>query len=118
MREGGAEFARMVEQVVASVEDPGNGGVIPLDVRGTAFQERVWQALRAIPAGETRSYAELAAAAGHPAAVRAVGSANGANPVAVLIPCHRVTRAAGPLGGYAWGEEIKLALLKRERDGR
>jgi len=118
MREGGAEFARMVEQVVASVEDPGKGGVIPLDVRGTAFQERVWQALRAIPAGETRSYAELAAAAGHPAAVRAVGSANGANPVAVLIPCHRVIRADGSLGGYAWGEEIKRALLERERDGR
>ena len=78
------------------------------------FQEAVWQALRAIPPGETRSYAQLAAAAGQPRAVRAAGSANGANPVAVLIPCHRVIRSDGSLGGYAWGEGIKRELLTRE----
>lgn len=117
LEEGGESFRQLVTAVVASVEDPGKGGMIPLDVRGTAFQERVWQALRAIPPGETRSYAELAAAAGHPRAVRAAGSANGANPVAVLIPCHRVVRGDGTLGGYAWGEERKRALLEREKGG-
>ncbi|MFC3174481.1 bifunctional transcriptional activator/DNA repair enzyme AdaA [Novosphingobium bradum] len=112
---GGADFAQMLGEVVAAVEVPGTGAAIPLDVRGTAFQEKVWQALRAIPPGETRSYAQLAAAAGHPAAVRAAGSANGANPVAVLIPCHRVIRANGDPGGYAWGEERKRELLEREK---
>lgn len=117
LEEGGASFQELVAQVVASVEAPGKGSAIPLDVRGTAFQERVWQALRAIPPGETRSYAQLAAAAGHPSAHRAAGSANGANPVAVLIPCHRVVRGDGSLGGYAWGEEVKRELLKREQGG-
>ena len=112
--EGGADFARLVAQVVAAVERPGESGGIPLDVRGTAFQEAVWRALRAIPPGETRSYAQLAAAAGHPKAARAAGSANGANPVAVLIPCHRVVRGDGTLGGYAWGEDVKRELLSRE----
>jgi AraC family transcriptional regulator of adaptative response/methylated-DNA-[protein]-cysteine methyltransferase len=84
-------------------------------VRGTAFQEAVWRALRAIPPGETRSYAQLAAAVGKPKAARAAGSANGANPVAVLIPCHRVVRGDGALGGYAWGEVVKRELLNRER---
>ncbi|HXD01786.1 MAG TPA: bifunctional DNA-binding transcriptional regulator/O6-methylguanine-DNA methyltransferase Ada [Novosphingobium sp.] len=112
---GGAPFGALLAEVVAAVEEPGKGGNIPLDVRGTAFQERVWQALRAIPPGETRSYAQIAAAAGKPSAVRAAGSANGANPVAVLIPCHRVVRSDGSLGGYAWGEEIKRELLRRER---
>jgi AraC family transcriptional regulator of adaptative response/methylated-DNA-[protein]-cysteine methyltransferase len=111
-------FAELLAAVVAGVERPGSSPAVPLDVRGTAFQERVWAALRAIPAGETRSYAQIAAAAGHPSAVRAAGSANGANPVAVLVPCHRVVRADGALGGYAWGEEIKRELLRREREGQ
>ena len=113
----GEDFGGLVAQVVEEVEAPGCHPHIPLDVRGTAFQEKVWQALRQIPSGETRSYGELAAAAGHPRAVRAAGSANGANPVAVLIPCHRVIRADGSLGGYAWGEGIKRELLRRERAG-
>ena len=113
----GEDFGGLLAQVVEEVEAPGSHPDIPLDVSGTAFQEQVWQALRRIPRGETRSYGELAAAAGHPRAVRAAGSANGANPVAVLIPCHRVIRADGSLGGYAWGEGIKRELLRRERAG-
>lgn len=112
---GGEDFAALVAKVITAVEEPGRGSAIPLDVRGTLFQEKVWRALRAIPPGETRSYAELAAAAGHPGASRAAGSANGANPVAVLIPCHRVVRANGDVGGYAWGEAIKRELLRREK---
>lgn len=112
--EGGSDFAALVRRVVAAVEQPGTGQDIPLDVRGTAFQERVWQELRRIPPGETRTYAEIAAAAGKPTAVRAAGSANGANNVAVLIPCHRVVRSDGTLGGYAYGTDIKRALLERE----
>jgi AraC family transcriptional regulator of adaptative response/methylated-DNA-[protein]-cysteine methyltransferase len=112
--EGGPEFAALLQRVVDAVEHPGTGGDIPLDVRGTAFQERVWAELRKIPPGETRSYAEIAAAAGKPSAVRATGSANGANNVAVLIPCHRVVRSDGSLGGYAYGLDIKRELLARE----
>ena len=115
--EGGAEFAALLQRVVDAVEHPGAGGDIPLDVRGTAFQERVWAELRKIPPGETRSYAEIAAAAGKPSAVRATGSANGANNVAVLIPCHRVVRSDGSLGGYAYGLDIKRELLSREAKG-
>ena len=114
--EGDAEFAALLEQVLAAVAMPARAAAIPLDVRGTAFQEAVWQALRQIPPGETRSYADLAAAVGRPAAVRAAGSANGANPVAVLIPCHRVIRADGSLGGYAYGLDIKRRLLDKERE--
>lgn len=113
--EGGAEFAALLQQVVDAVERPGSANQIPLDVHGTAFQQRVWQELRRIPAGETRSYAEIAAAAGRPNAVRAAGSANGANNIAVLIPCHRVIRSDGTLGGYAYGLDIKRELLKREQ---
>ena len=113
--EGGAAFAALLAEVVAAVEAPGRGRDIPLDVRGTAFQEAVWRELRRIPPGETRTYAQVAAAVGKPGAVRACGSANGANAVAVLIPCHRVIRSDGTLGGYAWGLEIKAALLGRER---
>lgn len=113
--EGGPDFDRLVRQVVSAVESPGQGNDIPLDVKGTAFQEAVWRELRRIPPGETRSYAQIAAAIGNPGAVRACGSANGANPVAVLIPCHRVVRADGSLGGYAWGEDIKAELLRREK---
>ena len=112
---GGDDFTALLASVVAAVEQPDTGHDIPLDVRGTAFQERVWQALRRIPAGETRSYAQIAAAAGNPKAVRAAGSANGANHVAVLIPCHRVVRSDGALGGYAYGEGIKRELLRREK---
>jgi len=115
--EGGAKFAALLQRVVDAVEHPGTGGDIPLDVRGTAFQERVWAELRKIPPGETRTYAEIAAAAGRPSAVRATGSANGANNVAVLIPCHRVVRSDGSLGGYAYGLDIKRELLKREAKG-
>ncbi len=112
--EGGAEFELLLGQVVAAVEAPGDFGHIPLDVKGTAFQEAVWRELRRIPRGETRSYAEIAAAVGRPKAVRATGSANGANNVAVLIPCHRVVRSDGSLGGYAYGLDIKRALLDKE----
>jgi len=113
--EGRAEFAELLQRVVDAVERPGSGSDIPLDVQGTAFQQRVWAELRKIPSGETRSYAEIAAAAGNPTAVRAAGSANGANNVAVLIPCHRVIRSDGSLGGYAYGLDIKRELLERER---
>lgn len=113
--EGGGEFAALLQAVVAAVEQPGAAQHIPLDVRGTAFQEAVWQELRRIPPGETRSYAEIAAAVGKPKAVRAAGSANGANNVAVLIPCHRVVRSDGTLGGYAYGLAIKAELLAREK---
>ena len=103
-----------VEGAVLAVETPLAMPDLPLDVAGTAFQEAVWQQLRKIPPGETRSYAELAAAVGKPGAVRAAGSANGANHVSVLIPCHRVVRSDGSLGGYAWGLEIKRKLLEAE----
>ena len=115
LAKGGPDFAGLLEQVVAAVEAPGLPNSVPLDVRGTAFQEAVWDELRKIPAGETRSYAQIAAAAGNPRAVRAAGSANGANNVAVLIPCHRVIRTDGSLGGYAYGLDIKRQLLERER---
>jgi AraC family transcriptional regulator of adaptative response/methylated-DNA-[protein]-cysteine methyltransferase len=91
---------------------------LPLDIRGTVFQRRVWEALRRIPRGETRTYAELARAVGAPAAVRAVGSACGANPVALVIPCHRAVRTDGGLGGYAWGLERKRQLLKLEKGSK
>ena len=106
-----------VEGAVQAVEAPLAMPDLPLDVAGTAFQEAVWQELRKIPPGETRSYAELAAAVGKPGAVRAAGSANGANHVSVLIPCHRVVRSDGSLGGYAWGLDIKRKLLEAEGAG-
>jgi AraC family transcriptional regulator of adaptative response/methylated-DNA-[protein]-cysteine methyltransferase len=112
--EGGADFADLLGMVIASVEAPGDFSHIPLDVKGTAFQEACWRELQRIPAGETRSYAQIAAAAGNPKAVRAAGSANGANNIAVLIPCHRVIRSDGSLGGYAYGLEIKRKLLAKE----
>lgn len=112
--EGGADFEKLLADVVATVEAPGDFSHIPLDVKGTAFQEACWKALREIPPGETRSYADIAAAAGNPKAVRAAGSANARNNVAVLIPCHRVIRSDGNLGGYAYGLGIKRELLKRE----
>jgi AraC family transcriptional regulator of adaptative response/methylated-DNA-[protein]-cysteine methyltransferase len=90
---------------------------LPIDVAGTAFQEKVWQELRKIPPGETRSYADIAAAVGDPKATRAVGTANGSNPVAVLVPCHRVIRSDGTLGGYAGGLDRKRKLLEAEGAG-
>ncbi|MHA7819439.1 MAG: bifunctional DNA-binding transcriptional regulator/O6-methylguanine-DNA methyltransferase Ada [Erythrobacter sp.] len=112
----GEDFRALFAQVVAAVEEPGSDNShIPLDVKGTAFQQRCWEALRAIPPGETRSYGEQAAMLGNPKASRAVGSANGANNIAVLIPCHRVVPASGGVGGYAYGPEIKSELLRREQ---
>ncbi|MBV6417467.1 MAG: Bifunctional transcriptional activator/DNA repair enzyme Ada [Steroidobacteraceae bacterium] len=113
---GDADFERVVARVVGFVESPGQGLGLPLDVRGTAFQRRVWQALRAIPAGETASYREIAERIGAPKAVRAVGQACGANHLAVAIPCHRVVRTDGDLSGYRWGIERKRTLLAREAD--
>ncbi len=107
-------MTELVERAVAAVNQPERPHDLPLDVRGTAFQQAVWRELTRIPPGETRSYAQIAAAVGHPAAVRAAGSANGANHLAVLIPCHRVIRGDGSMGGYAYGLERKRALLKRE----
>jgi AraC family transcriptional regulator, regulatory protein of adaptative response / methylated-DNA-[protein]-cysteine methyltransferase len=113
---GGDEgFERLVAQVVGLVEAPGQGRELPLYVRGTAFQQRVWQALRAIPSGSTASYAEIAERIGRPKAVRAVAQACAANPIAVAIPCHRVVRTDGALSGYRWGVERKRALLDREK---
>ncbi|MBB4154639.1 AraC family transcriptional regulator of adaptative response/methylated-DNA-[protein]-cysteine methyltransferase [Sphingomonas jinjuensis] len=112
---GDESLAGLAEAVVATVESPDRDAALPLDVRGTAFQEAVWQALTTIPPGDTLSYGELAARAGHPGAVRAVGSACGANPVAVVVPCHRALRSDGSPGGYAWGLDRKAALLDRER---
>src|SRR5689334_21240368 len=104
----------LVEGALAAIEKPLAAQELPIDVAGTAFQEAVWRELRKIPAGETRSYAQIAAAIGHPKAVRAVGSANGDNHVCVLIPCHRVIRSDGSLGGYGGGIERKKKLLASE----
>jgi len=106
------------QAAVAAVEGRSTGCDLPIDVQGTAFQEAVWSELRKIPRGETRSYAEIAAAVGQPGAVRAVGTANGSNPVAVLVPCHRVIRSDGSLGGYAGGLDRKRALLETEKAAR
>jgi AraC family transcriptional regulator of adaptative response/methylated-DNA-[protein]-cysteine methyltransferase len=114
---GDRDFEQIVAKVVGLVEAPGVGVDLPLDVRGTAFQQRVWEALRAIPAGATASYAEIAQRIGAPKSVRAVARACAANAVAVAIPCHRVVRADGGLAGYRWGVERKRALLARESGG-
>lgn len=112
---GGAALGALAHQVVELVEHPDRDMDLPIDARGTAFQEAVWAALKAIPPGETRTYAELAAAAGNPRATRAAGTACGANQLAVVIPCHRALRTGGGLGGYAYGLERKRALIERER---
>jgi AraC family transcriptional regulator of adaptative response/methylated-DNA-[protein]-cysteine methyltransferase len=111
---GDAAFERLVAKVVGFVERPGLGLNLPLDVRGTAFQQRVWRALREIPAGATVSYAEIAKRIGSPKSVRAVAQACGANTLAVAIPCHRVVRSDGQLSGYRFGVERKRTLLARE----
>ncbi|PZU60193.1 MAG: bifunctional DNA-binding transcriptional regulator/O6-methylguanine-DNA methyltransferase Ada [Sphingobium sp.] len=113
-----AGFTALAAEVVALVDNPARIANLPTDVQGTAFQQAVWEALRAIPPGETRSYGELAAAIGRPGAVRAAGTACGDNPLPVLVPCHRVLRGDGSLGGYAYGLDRKQALLRRERDHR
>ena len=110
-----AEFETTVARVVGFVESPATGLSLPLDIRGTAFQRRVWEALRRIPPGQTMTYAQVAEAVGSPKAVRAVGAACGANPVSVAIPCHRVVRSDGALHGYRWGVPRKAELLRRER---
>jgi len=115
LRAAAPEFATRVAEVVRLIEAPKAGHSLPLDIRGTAFQRRVWQALRDIPAGETKSYAAVAAAVGAPGAARAVGSACAANPLAVAVPCHRVRTAAGGISGYRWGPARKAALLAREQ---
>lgn len=114
---GDAEFERIVARVVGFVEAPAIGLDLPLDVRGTAFQQRVWDALRRIPAGTTASYREIAERIGAPKAVRAVAQACGANALAVAIPCHRVVRTDGGLSGYRWGVQRKRALLRTEAQG-
>ncbi len=107
-------FAEMVSRVVAAVDRPSEAHGLPLDIRGTAFQQRVWEVLRTIPAGETLSYAQVAARLGSPAAVRAVAGACAANKLAVVVPCHRVVASDGALAGYRWGLARKQALLAQE----
>jgi len=112
-----ADFAETLEKIVALTEQPRSNRIdLPLDIRGTAFQQRVWQALQAIPAGETASYAEIAQRIGNPRSVRAVAQACASNALAVAIPCHRVLRSDGALSGYRWGVERKKELLKREKN--
>jgi AraC family transcriptional regulator, regulatory protein of adaptative response / methylated-DNA-[protein]-cysteine methyltransferase len=111
---GGRDFAHVVADVVKVIDDPAKGLGLPLDVRGTAFQKRVWDALCRIPAGETATYTEIAKYIGAPKAVRAVGAACGANAIGVVIPCHRAVRSDGTLAGYRWGLARKRALLKKE----
>lgn len=111
---GDESFERLVSRVVGFIDAPGQRFDLPLDVKGTAFQHRVWQALRRIPAGRTVSYADLAKRIGRPAAVRAVAQACAANTLAIAIPCHRVVRSDGSLSGYQWGVDRKRTLLDRE----
>ena len=111
---GDARFERQVAAVIRFVDAPRVGLKLPLDVRGTAFQQRVWQALRKVPVGGTASYADIARRIGAPRSMRAVAQACAANPLAVAIPCHRVVRSDGALSGYRWGVARKRALLERE----
>ncbi len=108
-------FAKLISAVVAHIEAPAKAFDLPLDIRGTAFQHQVWEALREIPPGETVTYGDIARRIGKPAAVRAVGTACGANPIAVAVPCHRVVGSNGALTGYRWGVERKRKLLEREK---
>jgi AraC family transcriptional regulator of adaptative response/methylated-DNA-[protein]-cysteine methyltransferase len=107
-------YEQLVAKVVGLIENPGVPLDLPLDIRGTAFQQRVWHALQEIPSGSTASYTDIANQIGTPGAVRAVAQACGANVLAVVIPCHRVIRNDGSLSGYRWGVERKRALLERE----
>jgi AraC family transcriptional regulator of adaptative response/methylated-DNA-[protein]-cysteine methyltransferase len=117
LTKAGDEFQASVRAVIDFIDTPGDRFGLPLDIQGTAFQQRVWAALREVPAGRTVSYAELAARAGNRAAVRAAGSACGANPIAVLVPCHRAVRSDGALSGYRWGLHRKQQLLEKEAAG-
>jgi AraC family transcriptional regulator of adaptative response/methylated-DNA-[protein]-cysteine methyltransferase len=110
------DFEQLIAHVIGFIEAPALGLDLPLDLRGTAFQERVWQALREIPVGSTASYAQIAQRIGAPTSFRAVAQACAANSLAVAIPCHRVVRSNGDLSGYRWGVERKRQLLDRERD--
>lgn len=111
---GDYNFQKTVAQIIDVIEKPHLTFSMPLDIRGTLFQQRVWQALQQIPAGETRSYRDIAEAIGSPKAVRAVAGACAANAIAVVIPCHRVVRTDGNLSGYRWGVERKQKLLQQE----
>lgn len=114
--EGGKAFEQLIAQVISFIETPNMGLNLPLDVRGTAFQQRVWLALRAIPAGQTTSYTDIANRIGAAKSVRAVARACAANKLAVVIPCHRVVRSDGALAGYRWGLERKRTLLEKEKE--
>jgi AraC family transcriptional regulator, regulatory protein of adaptative response / methylated-DNA-[protein]-cysteine methyltransferase len=113
---GDKDYESLVARVVGFVEAPGLGLDLPLDVRGTAFQQRVWQALQEIPSGRTASYTDIALKIGSPKSVRAVAGACAANNIALAIPCHRVVRNDGALSGYAWGVERKRVLIEREAE--
>ena len=112
---GDSEFQKLIATVIEFVDRPTIGLDLPLDVRGTAFQQRVWQALRQIPIGQTASYADIAKKIGHAKAVRAVAQACASNNIAVAIPCHRVVKTDGSISGYRWGVERKRELLRREQ---
>jgi AraC family transcriptional regulator of adaptative response/methylated-DNA-[protein]-cysteine methyltransferase len=113
---GDEEYEQLVARVVGMVEAPGGAHDLPLDVRGTAFQQRVWAALRELPAGTTATYSEIARRIGSPNSTRAVAGACAANAIAVAIPCHRVVRNDGGLSGYRWGVERKRTLIARETE--
>jgi AraC family transcriptional regulator of adaptative response/methylated-DNA-[protein]-cysteine methyltransferase len=115
LEEGDTALEKIVARVVAQIERPRSDFSLPLDIQGTAFQQRVWDALKEIPVGATASYAEVAHRIGAPRAVRAVAQACAANPAAIAIPCHRVVRSDGLPGGYRWGAARKETLLERER---
>ncbi len=109
-----AGYEMLVAKAIGLVETPGTGLDLPLDIRGTSFQQKVWQALRQVPVGRTATYSQIAASIGAPGSVRAVAGACAANPLAIAIPCHRVVRTDGSLSGYRWGVERKRALIERE----
>ena len=113
---GDTNFGKIVAQVIRAIEQPKSTLDLPLDIRGTLFQQRVWQALQEIPAGGTRSYSDIAEAIGSPTAVRAVAGACAANAIAIIIPCHRVVRSDGSLSGYRWGIDRKQKLLQQEAE--
>jgi AraC family transcriptional regulator, regulatory protein of adaptative response / methylated-DNA-[protein]-cysteine methyltransferase len=112
--DGDAATAALLQDVTELIEKPGTNAMLPLDIRGTGFQQTVWRALREIPAGSTESYTAVARRIGMPRAVRAVAHACAENPLAVVVPCHRVVRSDGRLAGYRWGIERKRILLERE----
>ena len=116
--EGGPDLDALADEISSFIESPAQRLDVPIDLRGTDFQHLVWRALQEIPAGETASYTEIAHRIGRPRAVRAVAQACAANPLAILVPCHRVVRSDGSLSGYRWGIERKRALLDREATAR